>query len=288
MWVFIAIGLIVCGVDSQGGWCEDGPRRQCMSCCAGADHATAREILLSSFRCLLRSLLGYATNWIPLWYSLKLDTGSVGCFCNLLGETLVQSNFRLCMWLVLGNVFVIHSLWLPPRPGCAREGLSFSPRLTFTGTGPSVQKETQDSPWPVCAYMLGLVTGRASGSSQVAWGRFSVSHQVGASGVHEIDTGSNSVPVLVLVLRTLCSWHLLGAFMLMTPNCGAGSQGVWQSLSGPRTKIWLGEGRMFLLQPHNSVWPTSCPWRVLSREGPLAARRMGPAGLQCRGGGSQP
>lgn len=46
--------------------------------------------------------------------------------------------------------------------------------------------------------LLGSVTEKASGVTIVARCRFSVSHQVGASGVQYINAGSNSVPVLGL------------------------------------------------------------------------------------------
>lgn len=87
-------------------------------------------------------------------------------------------------------------------PGCVQEGSSCTPRLAFTSTGPMVVSKSIKGPkihlyfpWPAGS-LIGSVTKRASGYTQFARGKFTVSPQLGVSGVHQTDTDLISLPVL--------------------------------------------------------------------------------------------
>lgn len=80
--------------------------------------------------------------------------------------------------------------------------------------------------WAVCPCLpllappvppLPAVTERASGSTQIAQGRISVSHQVEVSGVYQITIGSNLVPMMSLRLLKYIksSSHPLGAHITL-------------------------------------------------------------------------
>ena len=87
------------------------------------------------------------------------------------------------------------------RLGCTQDEPSCSEELDFISTGSRDVSANVPSHHRVhlclslpAGYLLGSVTEKDSGGTRVTWGRFSVSHQVGVSGVHQTDTGSNLVP----------------------------------------------------------------------------------------------
>ena len=110
---------------------------------------------------------------------------------------------------MMGNLFRLQSnpqfVAASVGCGCVWEGPSCAPRLGFASTelgGRSVKGLRHHE---MCLYLplpdgclLALVTDRASGGIPVAYGRFSVSHQLRVSVVLQIDTGSHALPVLNL------------------------------------------------------------------------------------------
>lgn len=134
-----------------------------------------------------------------------------------------------------------------------------------------------------------------------------MSHRVGASCVHHIDTGSNSVPVLGLRSLSKCSWvyqvQLSPTGYSHTFELGGGhpGEGGHQSLLGPNRPIfvhgkgghcssWVCEEIMALnLEQHNSVCPRFWQEEIeLSRVGLPGVERMGLVGLLLDGGAAQP
>ena len=136
------------------------------------------------------------------------EAGHWACwFWGLLEGTLEQLHVRCCLWLALGNLFgatkwstVYGCLWrawvcVERTKLCTKAGL-------YQQWAQWQVSKSSKAPWdhlclPTPARCLfGSVTESASVGTWVAWGRFSVSHQVGMSGVHQIYTGSNLVSLL--------------------------------------------------------------------------------------------
>ena len=128
---------------------------------------------------------------------------------DIIGGTLVEVNVRHYLWLSWATclkpqnnpLFVADSA----GPCYVWEGPSCAPRPASTSTEPRGWSAKLPRHPEICLYLsplagflIILVTEGAFVGTQVAWGRFSVSHQVGVSGVHQIDTGSYAVPVLGL------------------------------------------------------------------------------------------
>ena len=136
-------------------------------------------------------------------------------FLDLLGWTLVQANVRHCLWLTSGNLFgttkrsivcgCLCWAWV-----CARKTKLYNMARYYqhglessSAKVPRCLKICLSFPLPVSC-LLGSVTEKASGDTQVARGSFSVNHQVGMSGVLQIDISSNLMPVLGLRLLSNC------------------------------------------------------------------------------------
>lgn len=87
------------------------------------------------------------------------------------------------------------------EPGCTLEASSLTSQLTWpvdvSAEVPSNLKTHLHLPLPA-GHLLSSITERASGGTPVARDMFSVSHKVGASDLHQTDTGSHSGPVLSL------------------------------------------------------------------------------------------
>lgn len=85
--------------------CEDQPWPQCTRFCVSAItvkwNLSQQSLVLGEISLLLCS---FETNWILLWYYLKLSTGCVGF--GVSREELVQKSIRHCLWLVLGNLSI--------------------------------------------------------------------------------------------------------------------------------------------------------------------------------------
>ena len=173
-------------------------------------------------------------NRILLWCCLKLvldvlvlrtlgrDSGEDQC------QTLTMTDWSwtTCLELQSYPQFVANSA----GPGFVSKGPSRAPSLPFISIRPKVllakvpmHLEIYPHLPPSVSCLSGSVTERASGA-WIAWGRFSVSHQVRMSGVHKINTGSISVPVLGQSLCSKCprvyQVYLPPCWVLHTLVCG--------------------------------------------------------------------
>ena len=164
--------------------CESQPQTWHANCCMGADYSRVWFLLRSSF--------GHAAceaYWILCCCCLKLATG---CFVSgSLGKNSGAGQFQKLLVTFLGNLFRATSdpQFVAAFSGhvCAQEGPSCTLRLAFTTTGlgrrsAKVPRHPEIflclPPTPSC--LLGSDTERFSGGTLIAWGRFTVSHQVGA------------------------------------------------------------------------------------------------------------
>ena len=136
-------------------------------------------------------MLSEAGHWVCLFWGLLGGTLDAPCDCC----------WATCLKLQSDPWFVAASA----GPGCVWERSSCSPTPSFTSTSPRGRSAKAPRYPEICLWLpppvgclIGLVTEWASAGTRIAWGRFSVSHQVGVSGVHQIDAHSNSVPLLGL------------------------------------------------------------------------------------------
>ena len=195
---------------------EDQPWPQCISCLAGGDHMK-QNLLLQG----LVPPFAYATckaNWILLWCCLRLATGCVGS-----GAPWKKLWCRPCQTLPvngpgksLATYKAIHSLWLSLLGlGVCGKDQAVHKGQTLPAPGPGTGQENSQGTQrfaSACLYvppsagcLLGSVTETVFGSTWVAWGRFSVTHQTEVNGVHQIGIGADLVLVLCLRLLSKCS-----------------------------------------------------------------------------------
>ena len=170
--------------------CED----QSMRCCAGAEITSAMSCTCQN--CPLDmtfvKLIGSCFDVVWSWPLVVLVLG-------LLGGSLVQGCVRRCLWFSLGNLFGAisdHSLWLPLW--CVWEGPHCAPRLALLAQVPEAGQQKFQACWDLplpARCLLDSVTEIASVGTQVVWGRFIVSHQVGVSGIQDLI--SKSVDLVV-------------------------------------------------------------------------------------------
>ena len=133
------------------------------------------------------------------------------------------------------------------RHECALEGPSYTTRPDTTSTRSRGRSAKALRHTEICllrlisaSCLISSVFERASGGTWVAWVRFSVSHQVGTSGVHQIDTGSTLITIWDLISLTKClrvHWWLPDGWpQTLVLGWGLWESSGWgqQSLSGPK------------------------------------------------------
>ena len=183
------------------------PWPQCARCCAAATPQSG--IHLSRVWCL-----GYIP-WICCLWSLLdpalmlSEAGHWVClfwaFCEGPQRRPVLDIACDWPWATYLALQAIQSLCCFLWAECAWKEPSCVPRQAFSRSwGRSGKVPVQPNTYlclpPPVISLLGSVTETASSNIQIVWGRFSVSHQVEKSGVHQIDSGSNLVSVLGLRL----------------------------------------------------------------------------------------
>lgn len=134
---------------------------------------------------------------------MKTTTGSVGSRasweglrCRLMSDAPCDWPCAACLEVQSNpqSVFASFGPWYAwEGPRCAQGWLPPAPSL---GVGQQKAQGTLSSP-STCHRLLGSVTERATGCTRVTCS-FPVSHQVGASVIHQTETDSNSLPLLGL------------------------------------------------------------------------------------------
>ena len=129
--------------------------------------------------------------WLVRVIGLCSDVCSVASrevlWCRSMSDASHDCPWATCFELQSDPHFVAASA----EPWCLWGGPNCAPNLSSTSTEPrgwsaegSWQSKIHHHLPPSVSCLLGSVTERTSGSTQVSWGWFSVSHQVGASGIH--------------------------------------------------------------------------------------------------------
>ena len=224
----------------------------------------------------------------------------------------MQSKIRHCLWLIQATClelkshsqFVAASAWC----GCLWEGPSCTPRSTSFSTkhggwlakGPRYPDICTCLPSLTC-FLLSSSTEKAFGSTWLSWPRFSVSHQIGVSGIYQTNTGSDLCHCWLWGHSTKFPRNTKSSFPHRNPVelCGrVGPQGVirvQQSLSGQnRLKFVHVKGRFCtsqpckgnmapILEPYDSVSPKISQEPELSRVRLLGVRRIGQVDLSWEG-----